>query len=93
MYHHRYNLDLCRIAEPMKEALQKFLNCNTSVKGILIGTRRTDPFAQNQVAFDPTDNGWPSVMRVHPILDWDYVDIWTYLRLLNVDYCILYDRG
>ncbi|TPX34081.1 hypothetical protein SmJEL517_g03276 [Synchytrium microbalum] len=88
-----YNLDLDRIAEPMKEALQKFLDVESSVQAILIGTRRTDPFAQNLIPFDPTDNGWPSVMRVHPILDWDYADIWMYLRLLEVDYCSLYDRG
>ncbi|TPX48217.1 hypothetical protein SeMB42_g03079 [Synchytrium endobioticum] len=88
-----YNLDMHKIAEPMKEALQSFLDHNPSVQAILIGTRRTDPHAQNQVAFDPTDNGWPNVMRVHPILDWEYVDIWTYLKLLHVDYCRLYDKG
>lgn len=50
--------------------------------------------------FVPTDAGWPEFMRVHPILDWTYDEIWDFLRHTNltlgdgtIEWCELYDYG
>ncbi|KAI8852264.1 hypothetical protein BC829DRAFT_373826 [Chytridium lagenaria] len=88
-----YGLKLTRIEAGMKDGLQIFLDQNPDIKAILIGTRRTDPYSSHLSSFTETDNGWPSVMRVHPILDWDYPDVWNYLLATNHPYCSLYDRG
>lgn len=60
----------------MKEAFQQYLEDRKGVKAILVGTRRTDPHGENLKFFDPTDGGWPAFMRVHPVIDWHYREIW-----------------
>lgn len=40
-----------------------------------------------------TDHNWPQVMRVSPLLDWHYSEIWDYLLYYHVPYCNLYDEG
>lgn len=32
-------------------------------------------------------------MRIHPVIDWRYADVWCFLRELGVGYCGLYDEG
>ena len=41
----------------------------------------------------PTDPSWPAFLRVHPILDWTYQDVWAFLRDMRVRWCTLYDEG
>ena len=55
--------------------------------------RRGDPNAEGQDAFCPSSAGWPPFMRVNPVLDWGYGDVWALLRAARLPYCALYDRG
>ncbi|KAL9104553.1 MAG: hypothetical protein Q9163_000527 [Psora crenata] len=96
-----YHLSLTRQAPPaagkqsMKEAFAAYLSSPSgrSIKAIFVGTRRTDPHGESLSPFDPTDRGWPPFMRIHPVLEWRYVEVWAFLRYLGVDYCGLYDEG
>ncbi|KAL5718148.1 FAD synthase [Ranunculus cassubicifolius] len=52
-------------------------------KAISLGTRIGDPNAVGQEQFSPSSPGWPPFMRVNPIFDWSYRDVWAFL--LNPD--------
>ena len=54
---------------------------------------RGDPHSEGQDVFCPSDHGYPPFMRVNPILEWGYGDVWAFLRVTSVPYCSLYDRG
>lgn len=88
-----YGLKQIRLSEPMKAAFEFFLDSNPSVKAIIVGIRRSDPYGQELKPFDPTDSGWPAFIRVHPVLEWNYVNIWDFLRGADITYCALYDKG
>lgn len=44
-------------------------------------------------SFSPTDPGWPTFMRILPILNFSFHDVWLYLKEFDVNYCRLYDEG
>ncbi|KAI9675923.1 MAG: 3'-phosphoadenosine 5'-phosphosulfate sulfotransferase [Trizodia sp. TS-e1964] len=88
-----YALEIKRYASPMQSAFEAFLHDEPGIKAIFVGTRRNDPHGEKLSAFDPTDRGWPAFMRIHPVLDWRYADIWVFLRHFAIPYCELYDQG
>ncbi|KAH7261803.1 hypothetical protein BKA59DRAFT_461846 [Fusarium tricinctum] len=88
-----YGLEVARYVLPMKKGLEIYLEERPSIKAVFVGTRRTDPHGENLKFFDPTDAGWPSFMRIHPVIDWHYVQIWAFIRHLGIEYCPLYDQG
>ncbi|KAK1460319.1 phosphoadenosine phosphosulfate reductase [Colletotrichum melonis] len=88
-----YHLDVKRYAMSMKDGLEAYLADRPTVKAIFVGTRRTDPHGEKLTDFDPTDSGWPAFMRVHPVIDWHYAEIWAFIRRLEIPYCPLYDQG
>lgn len=53
----------------------------------------TDDAVEKLTHMDMTDKDWPQFMRVHPVIDWTYAQVWKFLKVLEVDYCSLYDQG
>jgi 3'-phosphoadenosine 5'-phosphosulfate sulfotransferase (PAPS reductase)/FAD synthetase len=68
----------------MKAAFAKYLHKNPQVKAVFVGTRRTDPHGKFLSHFDQTDHGWPSFMRVQPVIDWHYQEVWSVCFILSV---------
>ena len=78
--------------EAMKCVLAAYL-ARSGVKAVLLGTRRGDPNAPGQAEFCPSSPGWPPFLRVNPVLEWGYGDVWAFLGAAAAAYCPLYDRG
>ncbi|KAK0651811.1 hypothetical protein B0T16DRAFT_87641 [Cercophora newfieldiana] len=89
----QYHLDLLRYALPMRRALEAYISDRPCVRAIFMGTRRTDPHSENLEHFSPTDTDWPQLMRVNPLIDWHYAEIWAFIRQLELPFCCLYEQG
>ncbi|KAI7825531.1 hypothetical protein BX661DRAFT_184771 [Kickxella alabastrina] len=89
----RYSLGLVEKSGSMQQGLQAFKDDHPEVQAIFVGTRRDDPYGDKLDFFSPTDAGWPQFMRVNPILDWTFDDVWGFIHGAAVPYCSLYDHG
>lgn len=81
-----------------------YLKSDTTVKGIIVGIRRTDPYGLNMKLEQRTDThrGWPDFVRINPILEWHTKEVWYFIKWLEresinskfkITYCPLYDEG
>lgn len=84
----------------MKKAVYKLKSDYPSIKIIFMGIRKNDIIHKNDMinsnklsVFQVTDNNWPTYVRVYPILDMDYIEIWKYIKDNKLKYCKLYDQG
>jgi len=62
-------------------------------RAFVLGTRAGDPNAAGQQHFGPSSSWMPPFMRVNPIIDWSYAEVWEFLRGFDLPYCSLYDKG
>ena len=88
-------------SRPIAVCLTKTLHAFPTVRAVLLGTRNSDFVEARQhhsscFALSDVERGWPRVMRVSPIVDWQYDHVWGFLRALGSDtrhWCSLYDKG
>jgi len=78
---------------PLKPGLGRMIAEDPSIQATVLGVREGDPGSSYISTFSPTDGDWPKMMRVHPVLAWQYSDVWTFLRGLSIPYPVLYDQG
>ncbi|XP_067655697.1 FAD synthase-like isoform X1 [Haliotis asinina] len=89
----RYNLEMLRFEGRIKNGMSELQEQHPKIKAVIMGTRRTDPYSDHLESFSMTDADWPQFMRINPLLEWRYGDVWTFLRSFCLPYCSLYDRG
>lgn len=90
----QFNLHTLNLPGSIKEALFDLKERHPNIEAIFMGTRTSDvPDTKKLEYFQKTDEGWPEFLRVSPILDWTYHEVWQFLRDLRIPYCKLYDKG
>ena len=81
-------------AEFFKDSLDQLISKH-KMEAIYLGTRLTDPYCGNQthICDSDYDKGWPKFVRVNPILEFSFENVWDFFHDLKVPYCSLYDLG
>jgi phosphoadenosine phosphosulfate reductase len=87
-YHSVENRNLCcgvRKMEPLRRAL-------AGLDAWITGLRREQSItrtAVHKIEWDETN----TIVKVNPLVDWSYEEVWQYIREHNVPYNALHDRG
>ncbi|CAM9150612.1 unnamed protein product [Ectocarpus sp. 4 AP-2014] len=91
----RFDLELSRYKTGFVEGLKQRMAEGGSEKcyGFVLGTRKGDPNCGVQTSFTPSSDWMPPFMRVNPVIDWNYGQVWAFLRDFELPYCSLYDEG
>lgn len=90
----RYDLNLITVCGADYKLALESLKQKTNIKAIFMGTRFSD--MPSHVVLSPTqmtDPDWPQFLRISPMLNWSYGQVWSFIRDNDILYCSLYDRG
>lgn len=77
----------------IRQGSAEFVKTRAGICAFVMGTRRTDPYSGTLERFEPSSPDWPSFMRVNPILDWTYNQIWNFLLTFEIPFCSMYSHG
>lgn len=89
----RLQLNMMTSHMALRDGLWKLHRENTKLKAFVLGRRKSDPRAQHEKHFTAATEGWPPFVRVAPIMNWTYGNVWKYLMKTNAPYPELYKRG
>ena len=90
-FQQKYGISICNYTD-IKHAISDIKKVY-GVNAILMGNRKTDPNCSNLSHFSNTTDNYPSILRINPILDWTYKNVWDYLSSNNYNTCSLYEKG
>lgn len=75
-----------RKVEPLKRAL-------SGLDAWITGLRREQAVTRTYVRKIGRDSEHGDIVKINPIADWTWDDVWRYVRANNVPYNVLHDRG
>jgi len=81
--------DLCchiNKVEPLKKHMR-----NSNIKNWIAGLRKDQSL--NRQSLDMFMIDVDGFLRIHPLLYWNWNDVWQYIRKFNLPYLSLYDKG
>lgn len=78
--------------DDMKAAYAALVNFGLHIDAVIVGSRKLD-VSYPLSAIMATNNDWPSFFRVHPLLEWDVENVWTFILKNKISYCRLYNEG
>jgi 3'-phosphoadenosine 5'-phosphosulfate sulfotransferase (PAPS reductase)/FAD synthetase len=81
-----YGINIEKYEGKIKVDLEQLVN-NEDITTILIGNRRTDPYSDKLKHVDQSSEGWPDFTRIHPLLDWDYPEVWQFINFFKFKIC------
>ena len=75
-----------RKVEPLSRALK-------SVDAWMTGLRREQAVTRTEVGKVELDEAHGNILKINPLVDWSYDEVWDYIRKNNVPYNELHDQG
>ena len=79
-------------SKSFKEGLKTVID-HYGTKAVILGVRRSDPQGANLDPHTPSTPDFPPFMRILPLLEWTYGDVWDFISVFQISYCCLYDEG
>ena len=79
-------------SKTIKSGLEKVIE-EHGITSYFLGQRFADPECKAMSEFTPTTKNWAKAMRILPIIQWSYHDVWKYIDTLHIPHCPLYSKG
>ena len=77
----------CNLLQECSGLIERGYKCN------VVGRRRMDPNSSTLTTVEPSGPDYPDYTRFFPVMDWNYAQVWEFLRKFNVKFCELYEDG